>query len=124
MLVATDVASRGLDIPSVDLVINHDVPAVPRNYVHRVGRTARAGRLGRAVTLISQFDVALVHQIEEITGVEMTEVPDLSEEDVLKDISRVFTARRGAKMKMSENGGFDDQMRERKNRSSSQSAVK
>ena len=51
----------------LSLVINHDVPAVPRNYVHRVGRTARAGRLGRAVTLISQFDVALVHQIEEIT---------------------------------------------------------
>uniref|UniRef100_A0A7S0CTU1 Uncharacterized protein n=1 Tax=Micromonas pusilla TaxID=38833 RepID=A0A7S0CTU1_MICPS len=124
VLIATDVASRGLDIPSVDLVINHDVPAVPRNYVHRVGRTARAGRLGRAVTLISQFDVTLVHQIEEITGVEMTEVPDLSEEEVLKDISRVFTARRGAKMKMSENGGFDDQMRERKARLSSQSAVK
>jgi ATP-dependent RNA helicase DDX49/DBP8 len=72
------------------------------------------------VTLISQFDVALVHQIEEITGVEMSEVPDLAEEDVLKDISRVFTARRGAKMKMSENGGFDDQMRERKTRLASQ----
>ena len=50
----------------------------------------------------------------------MSEVPDLAEEDVLKDISRVFTARRGAKMKMSENGGFDDQMRERKTRLASQ----
>ena len=73
LLVATDVASRGLDIPSVELVVNFDVPRNPDDYVHRVGRTARAGRAGEAVTLVGQRDVQLVLAIEARVGRQMVE---------------------------------------------------
>ena len=64
---ATDVASRGLDIPSVELVLNFDVPKNPKDYVHRVGRTARAGRGGTSMTIVSQYDIALIKSIEKFT---------------------------------------------------------
>lgn len=71
ILVATDVAARGLDIPSVELVVNYDVPRDPDDYIHRVGRTARAGRTGEAVTMVGQRDVELVLAIEERVGSKM-----------------------------------------------------
>lgn len=73
ILVATDVASRGLDIPTVKLVVNFDVPRNPDDYVHRVGRTARAGREGEAITLVGQRDVELVLAIEKRVGRQMVE---------------------------------------------------
>lgn len=73
ILVATDVASRGLDIPTVDLVVNYEVPRNPDDYIHRVGRTARAGKPGEAVTLVGQRDVALFLAIESRVGEKMQE---------------------------------------------------
>ncbi|MCJ1468518.1 putative RNA helicase [Pseudocyphellaria aurata] len=71
ILVATDVASRGLDIPDVELVINYDVPRNPDDYVHRVGRTARAGHEGEAITMVGQRDVGLFLAIEARVGQKM-----------------------------------------------------
>ena len=67
-LVATDVAARGLDIEGLALVVNYDLPAESENYVHRIGRTARAGKTGKAVTLASEQDVYELPDIEKYIG--------------------------------------------------------
>lgn len=64
ILVATDIVARGIDIDDIALVVNYDVPHDEEDYVHRIGRTARAGRGGRAVTLVSEKDMPLFRQIE------------------------------------------------------------
>jgi superfamily II DNA/RNA helicase len=68
ILVATDVAARGLDILDIDLVVNYDVPMQAEEYVHRIGRTGRAERLGKAVTLVSELDQRRVGEIERLLG--------------------------------------------------------
>ena len=73
ILVATDVASRGLDIPDVGLVINYDLPRDPDDYIHRVGRTARAGRKGTSISMVGQRDVEIIHAIEARVGKKMEE---------------------------------------------------
>lgn len=101
ILVATDVASRGLDIPSVDVVINYDVPGNSKDYVHRVGRTARAGRSGRSVTLVTQYDVEVFQKIEHLTGVKMEAFP-AERDEVLLLLEQVGNAQRIATMQMKE----------------------
>lgn len=71
ILIATDVAARGLDIPVVNLVVNYDLPRNPDDYIHRVGRTARAGRKGTSISLVGPRDVALLQAIERRAGREM-----------------------------------------------------
>jgi ATP-dependent RNA helicase RhlE len=68
VLVATDIASRGLDVDSVSHVINYDVPAAPEDYVHRIGRTGRAGKTGRAITLMTPAEEPSMRVIERLTG--------------------------------------------------------
>jgi ATP-dependent RNA helicase RhlB len=68
LLVATDVAARGLDIEGLAMVVNYDLPNEAENYVHRIGRTARAGKTGRAITLVSEQDVYELPAIERYIG--------------------------------------------------------
>ena len=78
VLVATDVAARGIDIDSVSHVINYDIPEVPEDYVHRIGRTGRAGNKGRAITLVTAGEEHTMRAIEKLTGqkVERILLPD------------------------------------------------
>jgi len=68
LLVASDVAARGLDIPEVSHVFNFDVPHHPDDYVHRIGRTGRAGRTGTAITIVAPIDSKSVSAIERLIG--------------------------------------------------------
>ncbi|KAG6861667.1 ribosomal RNA processing protein [Termitomyces sp. Mi166 len=76
-------AQRGLDIPSVDIVINFDIPTHSKDYIHRVGRTARAGRAGKSITLVTQYDVELIQRIEAVIGKKMDLWPTDAEEIAL-----------------------------------------
>lgn len=66
MLIATDIVSRGIDIDDIQMVINYDCPRDPEDYVHRIGRTARAGREGRAITLVGEKDLFPLRKIERL----------------------------------------------------------
>ena len=68
VLVATDIAARGLDVDSVSHVINYDVPSAPEDYVHRIGRTGRAGNKGKAITIVTPVDELSLSAIERLMG--------------------------------------------------------
>lgn len=93
ILLATDVASRGLDIPHVDVVINFDIPTESKNYIHRVGRTARAGRYGKSITFVTQYGVELFQRIEHLIGKKLPEYPT-KEDEVMLMTERVTEALR------------------------------
>jgi ATP-dependent RNA helicase RhlE len=86
VLVATDLAARGLDIAQLPLVVNYDLPRVADDYIHRVGRTGRAGLAGRAVSLVSSADRSLLHDIQRL-------LPSLLEQVVVEGFEVTHSAR-------------------------------
>ncbi|GAA5924907.1 ATP-dependent RNA helicase DBP8 [Sporobolomyces koalae] len=113
LLIATDVGSRGLDIPEVAVVVNWEVPRVPDDYVHRVGRTARAGRKGTSVTFVTEGDVDLVKALEDRIGTQL-EGLELPEEPVLELLNSVSIAKRMANMALHSEGFGSKQENNRK----------
>lgn len=107
ILVATDVAARGLDIPSVDLVVNLDLPPDSKTYIHRVGRTARAGKSGNAISFVTQYDVELWLRIETALGKKLKEYETVKEE-VMVMAERIGEAQRQAVMEMKDIHGKRD----------------
>ncbi|CAK7210997.1 ribosomal RNA processing protein [Sporothrix bragantina] len=101
ILIATDIAARGLDIPRISIVINYDVPQDSKTYVHRVGRTARAGKSGHAINLVTQYDVLHFLAIEKAIGMERQIKPlPVNQEDMDVFGPRVEEAQRHAKAEM------------------------
>ncbi|MCL1818415.1 MAG: DEAD/DEAH box helicase [Spirochaetaceae bacterium] len=109
-LVATDVAARGLHVDDLDLVVNYDIPEDAENYVHRIGRTARVGKSGLAVTLACEKYVFGLEAIEKYIGQKIP-VQSFTEEDLVEDLSagmRIRTERYGYGRDRDERHGRDD----------------
>ncbi|MGE9754401.1 ATP-dependent RNA helicase DbpA [Bacillus inaquosorum] len=83
-LVATDVAARGIDIENISLVINYDLPLEKESYVHRTGRTGRAGNKGKAISFVTAFEKRFLADIEEYIGFEIQKIEAPSQEEVAK----------------------------------------
>ena len=104
---------RGLDLPSVDIVINYDVPTSSKDYIHRVGRTARAGRSGKSITIVTQYDVELMQRVETVIGKKM-ELWPTDEEEVTLLRERVDEASRLAANELKDQGRAGSMKRRRR----------
>jgi superfamily II DNA/RNA helicase len=116
ILVATDVAARGLDVPHIEHVINYEIPRQAEDYVHRIGRTARAGKMGEAICLLSQEDRFNWNRIARLCDLEMIERPrgqrpqgeDARGGEKRRDFRRPKRTFRGASGRNSDNRSSDN----------------
>jgi ATP-dependent RNA helicase DDX49/DBP8 len=116
ILIATDLASRGLDIPKVQVVLHYDLPASAVDYMHRIGRTARAGRGGQTLALVTERDIDIVKNIEEKMNKKLELLEGVSEKQVLELLNQVSLAKRMANMTMIERKfGEKKKLNDRKN---------
>ncbi|KAF9482441.1 DEAD-domain-containing protein [Pholiota conissans] len=115
VLISTDVGARGLDIEDVALVINWDLPQEPEEYTHRVGRTARAGKGGIAISFVTERDEERVLKIEDRIKTKLEEIT-LPEDKVLRKLNAVSTAKRLANMELHDsNFGKREEIQQIKN---------
>ena len=105
ILVATDVAARGLDIKGVDMVVNYELPDDPENYVHRIGRTGRAGEKGKAFSLVSDRDVDSLSRVEQYLKHKL-EVGFLEDGDIVKEY-KAMPSDRGSRGSFKDSRGAD-----------------
>jgi ATP-dependent RNA helicase RhlE len=128
VLIATDIAARGIDIPGVSHVVNYDLPEVPEQYVHRIGRTARAGAEGKAIAFCSSEERALLRDIERLTRQKIDAAP-LPENflQAAAELKRLKPApkevdqpRRASSNRFKADRRFDGQRREQRNDRSGQ----
>ena len=115
VLVATDIAARGIDVSGVSHVFNYELPNVPEQYVHRIGRTARAGADGIAVSFVASDEKPYLRDIERLTGVKLMPLP--LPEDFAKEAARLPAPRRkpaGASEQPQRQGRRDNPRRDRR----------
>ena len=87
ILIATDVAARGIDVPNVEVVVNYDVPQNPEYYVHRIGRTGRAGNMGYAFTFVAGKEIYSLRTIKKVTKskIKQRKIPSYKEMESIKN---------------------------------------
>ncbi len=95
IMVATDVASRGLNMKDIDLVVNYDVPQDPESYVHRIGRTARAGKSGKAIMFVTNTEMKSVQTIERRNKIKIKQIDENGNEVARQEERRRSSDRGG-----------------------------
>lgn len=89
-------------------MINYDIPRDPRDYIHRIGRTGRIGKLGKSISLITQYDIQLIHQIEKHIGSELNKMEGVEESKVMLLINKVNRSETEANQRMIDYGFLDE----------------